>query len=158
MATQFGIGDAGPGDSVSSVEAYLGTSYSSVVLEEPGCTVLFDEGSGLGVVTSGDGIVQTHIIWNPAVRTPEGIGVGSTYEELVGTYPDWVSEGVYDGYTTSQGGRFVALEISAPGTTPDNSSTGRHMLFELDAQERVFAYRVGAPPFVFHTEVCGTPG
>ncbi len=153
LATQFGLGTMRVGNDVSQVEDALGLTLE-VQWTRGECVVRLDENVGIGTVDN-DGAVQTYVVLNPAIRTNTGLGVGSTYEDIAAAYPKWTAG--YTGETTKYGGKFVPIQISLPGTGFDNSSTGRHLMFELDADGKVKRYRVGAPSYVFHTEICYSP-
>lgn len=112
-----------------------------------------DHVAGIGTVDN-SGAVQTNVVLNPEVRTVEGIGVGSSYGEIAAAYPQWLAG--MSGWTTQYDGRFVPIEISPYAQTADYTGTGRHMMFELDADDVVQRYRVVAPPYVFHVGVCTT--
>lgn len=153
VATQFGLGPATVGDSVTSVERALGLTLAEQWTDGE-CVVRLDPDVGIGTVDNA-GAVQTYFVLNPDVRTPEGIGVGSDYDAIAAAYPQWIA-GV-SGYVTDYGGRFVTVQPSPYAQSPDHSASGRHLMFELDGDDRVRRYRVGAPPYVFHIGICSTP-
>ncbi|HEX8497875.1 MAG TPA: hypothetical protein VF661_11835 [Actinomycetales bacterium] len=149
--SQFGMGNVVVGEQVTELEAELGLDLVPVPSQTE-CSVRFDDVKGVATV-DWMGAIQTFLIMNPQWRTVgHGIGVGSTYAEIVAAYPRWVG-GIPGGpHVTQYGGRFVTVV-----PIPDNRATGRHMLFELDAQDVVRRYRVGAPPYVQHTGICRSP-
>lgn len=153
LATQFGLGTMRVGNDVSQVEAALGLTLK-VQWTRGECAVRLDENVGVGTVDN-DGAVQTYVVLNPAIRTNTGLGVGSTRDDIAAAYPKWIAG--YTGETTKYGGKFVPIQISLPQTGFDHGSTGRHLMFELDQNGIVKRYRVGAPPYVFHTEICYSP-
>ncbi len=153
LATQFGLGPATVGTSVQDVELAFGLDLEEQWADGE-CVVRLDDTAGIGTVDNG-GAVQTYVVLTPQVRTVEGIGVGSTYDEVAAAYPQWLAG--MSGWSTQYDGRFVPIEISPYAQTPDYTGTGRHMMFELDANDVVQRYRVGAPPYVFHVDVCTTP-
>jgi len=137
---------------VSDVERTLGLSLEEQ-WQRGECIVRLDDEMGIGTVDN-NGAIQTYFILNPRVRTTEGVGVGSSFDEIATAYPKWIAG--MSGYTTDYGGRFVPIEISPYAQRPDYSAAGRHLMFELDDHDRVVRFRVGAPPYVFHTDICSS--
>ncbi|WP_336921023.1 hypothetical protein [Aquipuribacter sp. SD81] len=153
LATQFGLGELTVGAPVSALEAAAGAEMT-VERVEGDCVVRYLESLQIATVDN-DGAIQTYLVTGGPITTVEGVGIGSTYDDIVAAYPLWVAG--LSGETTSFGGRYVPIEISSPGVGADYGATGRHMMFEMDADDRVARFRVGAPPYVFHTDICSSP-
>lgn len=149
--TQRGIGDleVGPSLSQTEIEESLGISLTPKNQDEF-CGLSIAEDIGLAIVTDENTAALSFIIENPALKTSEGIGVGSTYDEVVAAYGDLVE--ILDS-SSQTGGPIIAVDdMTRPGASLTMES--RLLAFDTDSNRTVTRVRTGMYPWVAYTDYC----
>jgi len=136
--------------SVTDVESVLG-ELLVLKRQTDRCGIGTAARRGLAIVYDDDTAVLGLVTADPAVRTPEGVGIGSSTEDLATTYGGAAS--VLDGAVSQTGGSLVLVaDLQDPGAAPGPSSLVYG--FETDATGRVTRIRAGFWPWVGYTDYC----
>ncbi|MGC5172495.1 hypothetical protein ACLQ2Q_17810 [Microbacterium sp. DT81.1] len=152
VITQRGIGPLEVGGALSTddVESYLRVTFSPKSQTED-CWLNIAADAGLATVSDSYTATMAFIIEDPELRTAEGIGAGSTYDEVFDAYGEDIIE-EYE-YPSQTGGPMILVDdFSRPGAEPTEDS--RLMAFDTDLEGTVTRVRVGMWPWVGFLDYC----
>lgn len=147
-----GLGTARIGDSVESVERALGIEFDEPEPQNDAgdCLLAVSPTVRLGLVVADPGGVQAFVVTTedvPFVSSTEmPVGVGSTVQDVVAAFPNWVGT---DSYSSLAGGERIVV-------TPQELQ-GRALLMEADADGIIRQYRVGVDDYALQVDFCSTP-
>lgn len=152
VITQRGIGSLEVGGALSTtdIETYFSLTFSPRSQTEY-CSLNIQADVGLATVSNADTATMAFIIENPELRTAEGIGAGSTYDEVFNAYGEYiVDDYVYPSHT---GGPMILVDdFSRPGAALTEDT--RLMAFDTDPEGTVTRVRVGMWPWVGFLDYC----
>lgn len=137
--------------SVSDVEAVYGGLFLAPQTEDCALGASEEQGIAIAFDPSSTG-VRLFIVEDPALRTREGIGVGSSTEEILAAFgPEDVA--VLDDVPSQTDGPLVVVaDLENPDASPGPSSL--HYGFDTDGDGLVTRVRAGFWPYVAYTDYC----
>ena len=136
-------------DSVYDVQQALDVEFLSAGQTED-CVLHSDTERGVAVVTTAAGMNLAFVIEDPRLRTQEGVGVGSTIDEVTHAYGDLVTVTDWPSQTT---GPIVMVSDQADPAAEVDERT-RLYGFDTDAELTVTRVRIGMWPWVGYTDYC----
>ena len=113
------------------------------------CGLAIAEDLGLAFVTDDDLGTLGVVSQNPALRTAEDIGVGSTSTEVARAYGE---RATVTSTVSQTGGPIVVVGDEASSEDPDGFP--RLLAFDTDTQRTVTRVRAGLAPWVRYTDYC----
>lgn len=149
--TQRGLSglEVGGSTSVSDVEAHFDFYFANNP-QTDFCTLWIAEDQGIAIIASNDTATMAIVVEDPRPRTAEGIGVGSTFEEVTDAYGGLVT--VLEDPSQTGGPIVVVDDLTRPGAELTEDS--RLMAFDTDTDRRVTRVRVGMWPWVGYSDYC----